>query len=147
MDSSIEVRRLGVGEMELARTTLHLMAAVFNEPKGSLSAAYVDSLLSRNDFWVLAALHNGTPIGGVTAHALPMTRSEAKELFIYDLAVQEAHQRRGVGGALVKELRKLAAEQGITVAFVPADNEDTHALSFYRALGGEAADVTIFTWE
>ena len=133
--------------MQLARTTLHLMAAVFDEPSDALSAAYVQSLLSRSDFWLLAALHDGAPLGGVTAHALPMTRSEATELFIYDLAVQEAHQRRGVGGALVKELRKLAAEQGITVAFVPADNEDAHALAFYRALGGEAAAVTIFTWE
>lgn len=147
MNSSIEVRRLSVVDTDLARKTLHLMAEVFEEPSETLSAAYVGSLLARSDFWVVAALKDGVPIGGVTAHTLPMTRSETKELFIYDLAVQEDHQRQGVGRALIEELRKLAAADGITVAFVPADNEDTHALSFYRALDGAAANVTIFTWE
>jgi aminoglycoside 3-N-acetyltransferase I len=39
-----------------------------------------------------------------------------------------------------------AAAAGITVAFVPADNEDVHALDFYSALGGIPAPVTIFTF-
>jgi aminoglycoside 3-N-acetyltransferase I len=43
-------------------------------------------------------------------------------------------------------MRMQAAEAGIHVLFVPADNEDTHALDFYTALGGEAAPVTIFTF-
>lgn len=147
MNSSIEVRRLNADDTDLAQNALRIMAEVFDEPSEALSKAYVASLLARRDFWVLAALQDGKPMGGVTAHALPMTRSESKELFIYDLAVTEAHQRQGVGRALILALRKLAAADGITVAFVPADNEDTHALSFYRAVGGAAADVTIFTWE
>jgi aminoglycoside 3-N-acetyltransferase I len=143
----VKVRRLGAGDVELGRETLRLMAAVFEEPFEVLSAGYVASLLARPDFWLLAALRDGVPIGGVTAHALPMTRSESTELFIYDLAVSAAEQRRGVGRALVGALRSQAAEVGIHVTFVPADNDDTHALDFYRAIGGEAAPVTIFTWE
>lgn len=80
------------------------------------------------------------------AHVLPMTRSESRELFIYDLAVHPDHQRRGIGRALVEALRALGTSEGIGVAFVPADNEDDHALAFYEALGGEAAPVTIFTF-
>lgn len=143
----IEVRRLGATDTALAQQTLTLMAAVFDEPSGSLSAAYVSSLLARPEFWVLAATRQGVPIGGVTAHVLPMTRHEAAELFIYDLAVDPAHQRRGVGRALVEALRTQAAAHGIAVAFVAADNEDTHALDFYRALGATATPVTIFTFE
>ena len=30
--------------------------------------------------------------------------------------------------------------------FVPADNDDQHALAFYTAIGGEAAPVTIFSF-
>jgi aminoglycoside 3-N-acetyltransferase I len=47
---------------------------------------------------------------------------------------------------LVAALREAAAAEGIHVAFVPADNEDTHALDFYRAIGGVPAPVTIFTF-
>jgi aminoglycoside 3-N-acetyltransferase I len=147
MTPAIDVRRLGAGDTTLARETLMLMADVFEEPHGSLSDAYVDTLLARTDLWVLAALENGTPIGGITGHALPMTRDESSEMFIYDLAVHPNHQRKGVGRALVEMLRVQAAAVGITVAFVPADNEDTHALDFYRAIGGAAAPVTIFTFE
>jgi aminoglycoside 3-N-acetyltransferase I len=46
----------------------------------------------------------------------------------------------------VAALRTEAARAGITVAFVPADNDDTHALDFYRAIGGVPAPVTIFTF-
>jgi aminoglycoside 3-N-acetyltransferase I len=43
-------------------------------------------------------------------------------------------------------LRDAAASEGIGELFVPADNEDTHALDFYRAVAGVAAAVTIFTF-
>jgi aminoglycoside 3-N-acetyltransferase I len=147
MNPEVEVHRLGTGHVALARATLTLMAEVFEEPSASLSDQYLMALLARGDFWVLAAVEHGTAIGGVTAHALPMTRSEATELFIYDLAVHPDHQRKGVGRRLVKTLCTLAAAEGITASFVQADNDDTHALEFYRAIGGTAAPVTIFTFE
>lgn len=147
MTSAISLRRLSTNNLALARRTLELMAQVFEEPSSDLSDDYLSALLARAEFWVVAALKDGTPVGGITAHALPMTRSEATELFIYDLAVDPAHQRAGIGRALVNALRAEAAAQGITVAFVPADNDDEHALEFYRALGGAAAPVTIFTFE
>ena len=145
-DSAIELRRLGATDVRLAQQTLRLMAAVFGEESRALSDSYVSSLLARGEFWVIAALQHGVPIGGVTAHALPMTRDEASELFIYDLAVDPPFQRRGVGRGLVGTLCALAAESGIAVTFVPADNDDAHALEFYRAIGGAAAPVTIFTF-
>ncbi len=144
---AIEVCRLSVDDIGLAQRTFRLMAEVFEEPSGLLSEAYVSSLLSRAEFWALAAVTDDMPIGGVTAHALPMTRNESTELFIYDLAVHPDYQRRGVGRALVDALRTQAARRGLAVTFVPADNDDAHALEFYRALGGDAAPVTVFTWE
>jgi aminoglycoside 3-N-acetyltransferase I len=141
------VRRLGASDVALAQQTLQLMTEVFDEGGRRLSASYVAALLARADLWIVAALLDGTPIGGITGHVLPMTRDESLELFIYDLAVHEAHQRQGVGRALVETLCRDAAAAGIPVAFVPADVEDDHAVAFYHALGGRAAPVTIFTFE
>ncbi len=66
--------------------------------------------------------------------------------FIYDLAVRVDRQRRGIGRRLVSYVPASAAECGITDVFVPADDEDEHALEFYRALGGAPSAVTIFTF-
>jgi len=147
MTTNCDVRRLSADDHALAAAVLALMHAVFDEEAEPLSSEYLSSLLVRRDFWLLAALVEGEPIGGLTAHTLPMTRSASAELLIYDLAVHPKHQRRGVGRALVEALRREAAAAGISVAFVPTDNEDAHALAFYEALGGEAAPVTIFTFE
>ncbi len=142
----MRTKRLTSDDVVLARQVFLLMAEVFAEGGEPLDDAYLDRLLRREDFWAIAALAGDEVIGGITAHALPMTRSAATELFIYDLAVRADHQRKGVGRRLVTVLREEAASHGIHDVFVPADNEDTHALDFYRALGGSPAAVTIFTF-
>jgi aminoglycoside 3-N-acetyltransferase I len=125
------------------------MARVFDEECGALSDGYLADLLARPEFWAIAALTGDEGkgdelVGGVTAHTLLMTRTESREIFLYDIAVRADHQRRGIGRQLVEHLRRDAAAAGIHVLFVAADDEDTHALDFYRALGGEAAPVTMF---
>ena len=141
--------RLAAGDRALAKRLFALMVDVFGEPAVELSDAYLDRLLGRGDFWAIAAFAGDAGdelIGGLTAHTLPMTRTESSEVFIYDLAVRRDHQRRGVGRQLVATLRSAAAEIGIQDVFVPADDEDVHALDFYRAIGGTPAAVTIFTF-
>ena len=149
--SDVRVRRLGAGDRTCARALFALMAEVFDEPGAPLGDGYLDALLARPDFWAVAAVAAGADgadevLGGVTAHALPMTRAETWELFLYDVAVRADWQRRGVGRRLLAALRAEAASTGIRVAFVPADDEDDHALEFYRALGGDPSPVTIFTF-
>lgn len=122
------------------------MARVFDEVAAPLGDAHLSRVLSRPDFWAFAAVDGDRVVGALTAHTLPMTRSESDEIFIYDLAVVPERQRQGIGRRLVEALRAGARAEGVTVTFVPADNDDTHALDFYRAIGGSPAPVTIFTF-
>ena len=142
----MRVARLGEGDRDVARRLFTLMAEVFDEGCEPLGDAYLDRLLAREEFWALAAFDGDELVGGLTAHTLPMTRSESAEIFIFDIAVHADHQRRGIGRRLMTMLREEAARAGIETVFVPADNDDEHALDFYRALGGEPAPVTIFTF-
>jgi aminoglycoside 3-N-acetyltransferase I len=139
-------KRLTLGDQELAKVLFATMAEIFAEKSEQLSANYLDRLLSREDFWAIAAFAGNDIVGGLTAHTLPMTTLEASEIFIYDLAVREDHRRRGVGRLLVSTLREAAARAGIQEVFVFVDNDDTHALDFYRALGGVASLVTFLTF-
>jgi aminoglycoside 3-N-acetyltransferase I len=143
----VRIRRLTVDDLATARATFAMLVEVFDEGGPvPLSEDYLGQLLGRESFWALAACVDDEVVGAITAHTLPMTRSPSSELFIYDLAVRPDHQRRGIGRRLVLDLCAAAARAGIATVFVPADDEDAHALAFYRALGGEPAPVTIFTF-
>lgn len=139
----ISARRLTSKDKELAQRLFSLMSEVLEERQHPLPEAYLTNLLASEAFWAVAAFSGNEILGGLTAHTLPMTRSESSEIFIYDIAVHPAHQRKGVGKALVARLREYSEH----VVFVPADNEDAHAVDFYRALGGTPASVTFFTFE
>lgn len=155
--SAVRIRRLIPGDRALARALFVMMAEVFEEARAPLGDGYLDRLLARDDFWAIAAVTvgvvdasdmaddvGGAVVGGLTAHTLPMTRAEASEVFLYDIAVRGDWQRRGIGGQLVRALRDSAAAAGCHEVFVAADNDDGHALDFYRALGGAEAPVTMF---
>jgi len=140
------IERIAAGERDRAKELFSLLALVLGDQPGPLSDAYLDRLLQRDSFWALGAIEEGRVIGGLTAHVLPMTNAEGAELLIYDIAVAEAHQRRGIGGALIEAARREAASQGIEVVFVLADNQDEHALRFYQKLGAIGSPVTLFEW-
>lgn len=142
--ADVRVLRLGTGEAHLAERTFALLEEVFGSASEPLSDGYLQRLLAREDFWALAAVSGDQVVGGITAHALAMTRHEARELFVYDLAVHPAVHRQGIGRLLVESLVTWAAADGISVVFVPADDDDDHALAFYTALGGRPAPVTMF---
>ncbi len=122
------------------------MAQVFSEHCGPLSDSYLDQLLGRDEFWAVAAFAGDDIIGGVTAHTLPMTGTESSEIFIYDIAVRSDYQRNGIGRHLMAAVCEQAFQAGVEEVFVPADNDDAHALDFYRSLGGQPSPVTIFTF-
>ena len=141
------IRRLAPGDRDLARATFIMMAAVFDEITRPLPDDYVDALLARADFWAFAALDDGEPLGGITAHVLPMTRSPSRELFVYDVAVREDRQRQGIGRAMLVELVAQAGREGIESVFVAVADEDVHAMDFYRGVGGAASPVTMFSFD
>ena len=123
------------------------MAEVFGEKSASVSDYYLNDLLDNDTFWGIAAFKGNDIVGGLTAHTLPMIQSQASEIFIYDIAVIEEYQRRGVGRQLLATLFDGAAKEQIRVAFVLADNIDTAtALDFYRAMGASPSPTTAFTF-
>jgi len=148
--TSPQFRRLRSGDRDLARHLFTVMAEVFEEPGERLSDSYLDALLGRETFWAIAALSHGEVVGGLTAHTLPMTRTESAEVFIYDVAVRADRQRQGIGRQLVTVLCAAATAAGFGDVFgdvfVPADATDGSALDFYRALGGVPAPMTMFTF-
>ena len=98
-------------------------------------AAYMERLLASDHFIALAATVDGDVVGGLTAYVLQKFEQERSEIYIYDLAVVEAHRRKGVATALIQELQKIAGTYGAYVIFVQADLGDEPAIALYTKLG------------
>lgn len=144
---TINFQRVRVDDVSLGMAVFSLISSVFDEPLCDQSPAYVEKRLRREDFWAIAAIEDRAPVGGLTAYTLPMTRSQLDELLIYDLAVLPTHQRRGIGRRPIQTVQGLAADAGIETSWVPVANEDSHAIDFYRSIGGTPNPVTIVTFD
>lgn len=99
------------------------------------SDGYLERLLQKDHVFPLVALADGSVIGALVAYELQKFEQERGEIYIYDLAVAEAHRRQGVATALIQHLREIARERGVWIIYVQADYGDDPAIALYARLG------------
>jgi aminoglycoside 3-N-acetyltransferase I len=97
--------------------------------------AYLRGLLASSTFIAVAALKGDDVVGGLAAYELHKFEQPRSEIYIYDLAVAEAHRRHGIATALIQELKTIAASRGAYVIYVQADLGDDPAIALYTKLG------------
>jgi aminoglycoside 3-N-acetyltransferase I len=93
------------------------------------------ALLGKAHFIALVAVDGDDVVGGLAAYELEKFEQARSEIYIYDLAVQERHRRRGVATGLIRELQRIARERGAYVIFVQADPGNEPAIRLYESLG------------
>ena len=97
---------------------------------------YLRSLLGLPHLIALAALDDaGSVVGGLVAYELQKFERDRREIYIYDLAVANAHRRKGIATALIRDLQRVARERDAYVIFVQADPGDAPAIALYESLG------------
>jgi aminoglycoside 3-N-acetyltransferase I len=133
------IRQLASDDVALMEAMLMIFGEAFDEVEAYSAArpskAYLERLLGSDYFIALAALKNGTVVGGIAAYELQKFEQERSEIYIYDLAVAGAHRREGIATALIQELKKIAAARAAYVIFVQADIGDAPAIALYTKLG------------
>jgi ribosomal protein S18 acetylase RimI-like enzyme len=96
---------------------------------------YLRRLLGSDTFIAVAGFAEGAVVGGLTAYVLPKFEQARTEMYIYDLAVDADHRRRGIATAMIELLRQLARSRGAYVIYVQADHGDDAAIALYTRLG------------
>jgi aminoglycoside 3-N-acetyltransferase I len=133
------IRELASTDVALMEAMLTVFGEAFDEVETYSAArptkAYLERLLGSDYFIALAALKNGSVVGGLVAYELHKFEQERSEIYIYDLAVAAAHRREGIATALIQELKKIAVARGAYVIFVQADIGDAPAIELYSKLG------------
>lgn len=144
----ISIRTLAADDVDWLVDLVKLYAEVFAMAGFSMPAReHLQSLLHKEGITFLVAIADGRVVGGLTAHDLPSTYSESAEIYVYDLAVANGYQRRGIGTRLLKALETLCEQRGKAEFFLQADADDTDALKFYRATRGVEEDVRHFSYD
>ena len=133
------VRRLVTGDVELVRQLNDLFGEAFTDRETYAadppSDAYLETLLAKDHVVILAAIAGESVVGGLVAYELEKLERARREYYIYDLAVGEAHRRRGIATALIELVRDIATPRGAWVVFVQADYGDDPAISLYEKVG------------
>lgn len=135
----VQIRQLGATDVALCEELLTVFGEAFDEVetygRNRPDAAYLRQLLGGDTFIALVALCEGQVVGGIAAYELRKFEQRRSEIYLYDLAVDVAHRRRGIASALIEELQHIAHARGAHVVFVQADLEDDPAIALYSKLG------------
>ena len=136
---TFSVQTLGGGDVASMRALLTLFGKVFGEAATYEGAqpddAYLKRLLSSDTFIAIGAWKGEQAVGALAAYVLPKFEQARSEIYIYDLAVAEAHRREGIATALIMALERIAPTRGAWVIFVQADHGDDAAIALYSRLG------------
>lgn len=146
-----QITQPGPDELDLMHSLLSCFAAAFDDPDtysgNRPSDSYLRSLLASPTFIPLVAHDGDIVLGGLAAYELPKFEQARSEIYIYDLAVDENHRRKGIATALIEHQKGIAQQRGAWVIFVQADYDDPSAIALYTKLGfGKRWCILILGW-
>lgn len=137
--TQITYKKLDATYLALLRKLNEVFAEAFEDSETHLekkpSDAYLTKLLSKDHFIAIAALSGQKVVGGLVAYVLEKYEQERSEIYIYDLAVDKSHRRKGIARQLINELKTVGNSIGAWVIFVQADRVDTPAIKLYQSMG------------
>lgn len=153
---SVDIRILSEHNIDQFIELIRVFEEVFEMDKLSIAPEeYLRNLLSQEHFMAIVALETQENtvalevqentvaletqentqqkvVAGLTAYILPQYYCTKPLAYVYDLAVLSSYQRRGIGTALMSEIRNYATIHNFEEVFVQADLGDD-AVEFYHS--------------
>jgi ribosomal protein S18 acetylase RimI-like enzyme len=134
----MEIRRLEHYDTETVKTAGHLF-------DGPPRPDWTEDFLRRPGHHLLLAEVDGVPAGFVTGVEIAHP-DKGVELLIYELGVDEAFRRRGIGSALVEALKALARDVGCSGMWVSVEQGNDVAAALYRSTGADEPEPGTTLW-
>jgi aminoglycoside 3-N-acetyltransferase I len=107
---------------------------------------YLNDLLSKDDFHAFVALKDKLLIGGLTAYELPMFKEDVREMFLYEIGVDENYRQKGIAKELIDSLKRTCLDKGIKIIFVGTSLDNPAARQLYKSTSGEEEVTAWFTY-
>jgi ribosomal protein S18 acetylase RimI-like enzyme len=131
------IRRLGPGDERvlalIAEDASDFDLAGRSGPELPLAEADAAAYLADPSVVHWVAEETRRVVGELLCHLLRLPSGEGRELFLYSIGVRQRDRRRGVGEALLDEMRGWMEQAVVSEVWVLADNPGAEA--FYTACG------------
>jgi len=117
---------------------------LFDHPATTEAAT---TMLAQDNHYLVIAYDGEAPIGFVSGVAMTHP-DKGTEMFLYELAVDPAHRRLGVGRALVETLAAEARAAGFYGMWVLTDRDNEAAMATYELSGvaRQESDHVMIGW-
>src|SRR4051812_39641006 len=100
MAGPYEIFRITSADVPRLRQLNAMFGKAFDDPDSYGAAppgdAWLEAVLAKDHVIALAAIGGDAVVGGLVAYELDKFEQARREIYIYDLAVAEAHRRRGI---------------------------------------------------
>jgi aminoglycoside 6'-N-acetyltransferase I len=137
---SAEIRRVGPGDEGLLA---NVAGDVFDE---AIDPARLTRFLAEpRHLMVLAIAEDGLVVGQARA-IIHLSPDEPDGLYIDNMGVDPAFQRRGLGGRLLDELLAWGRERGCAFAWLATETDNAPARGLYSSRGAEAQEMVFFEY-
>jgi len=139
--TAVEIRVCRPGDDQLVAAASHLF-------DGPAEPAATARFLAEDGHHLLVAYKDEHAVGFVSG--VEVTHPDkGTEMFLYELGVDEAFRRRGIGRALVERLASLARDAGCYGMWVVTDDDNDAARATYEGTGavpdaGQLVEVWTF---
>jgi ribosomal protein S18 acetylase RimI-like enzyme len=139
----LEIKLLGPRDLHILN---NVADGVFDDPIVESSAG---EFLGDPRHRLVVALDANVVVGFVSAVIYLHPDKPSPELWINEIGVASAHQRQGIGKALMQAVLEEAKRSGCAEAWVLTDRINLPAMAMYKSAGGEETlpDPTMFTFK
>jgi ribosomal protein S18 acetylase RimI-like enzyme len=109
---------------------------------------HAESFIQNPNNALFLAYSNTVLVGFASAYRLQRFDQRNAEVLLYEIGVDERHQQKGIGGALVLSIKEWASEVGSDQVWVLTNRSNTAAMALYSSAGGtmESSDEQMFTF-
>ena len=121
----------------------HVAGDVFDAP---IDAVRLHAFLAEPRHLMVLAIESGGLVVGQARAIIHMSPDQADELYIDNMGVDPAFQRRGLGGRLLDELLAWGRERGCDYAWLGTESDNLPARALYDSRGGAAQGMVFYEY-
>lgn len=140
----------GKNDIDLAIDAMVTIKCVEDEKPVELVTTTAMKTFLENPFnHLLVAVIGSETVGYIIAYELQRADREQSMMHLYDITVSKKHRQKGIGTALIEELKSICSTRPMMKMFVGTHRSNEPAVGLYEITGAvlaEETDAVGLTW-